>query len=87
LESFSVRVDIVDPHADAEELHHEYGLTLTKEPELNAYDAVIVAVEHKDFVGLDEAYFKSLLKDGKGVVTDIKGIYRGKIKELIYWGL
>jgi UDP-N-acetyl-D-glucosamine/UDP-N-acetyl-D-galactosamine dehydrogenase len=87
LESFSVRVDIVDPHADAEELHHEYGLALTKEPELNAYDAVIVAVEHKDFVGLDEAYFKSLLKDGKGVVTDIKGIYRGKIKELVYWGL
>lgn len=87
LESFSVHVDIVDPHADAEELHHEYGLTLTKEPELNAYDAVIVAVEHKDFVGLDEAYFKSLLKDGKGVVTDIKGIYRGKIKELVYWGL
>jgi UDP-N-acetyl-D-galactosamine dehydrogenase len=87
LESFSVHVDIVDPHADAEELHHEYGLTLTKEPELNAYDAVIIAVEHKDFLGLDEAYFKSLLKDGKGVVTDIKGIYRGKIKELVYWGL
>ena len=87
LESFSVHVDVVDPHADAEELHHEYGLTLVKEATLNAYDAVIVAVEHKEFVGLDENYFKSLLKDGKGVVTDIKGIYRGKIKELVYWGL
>jgi UDP-N-acetyl-D-galactosamine dehydrogenase len=87
LESFSVHVDVVDPHADAEELHHEYGLTLVKEATPNAYDAVIVAVEHKEFVGLDESYFKSLLKDGKGVVTDIKGIYRGKIKELVYWGL
>lgn len=87
LESFSVHVDVVDPHADAEELHHEYGLTLVKEATPNAYDAVIVAVEHKEFVGLDENYFKSLLKDGKGVVTDIKGIYRGKIKELVYWGL
>ncbi|MFY7972659.1 MAG: nucleotide sugar dehydrogenase [Flavobacteriales bacterium] len=87
LESFSVHVDVVDPHADAEELHHEYGLTLVKEATPNAYDAVIVAVEHKEFVGLDENYFKSLLKDGKGVVTDIKGIYRGKIKDLVYWGL
>lgn len=87
LESFSVHVDVVDPHADAEELHHEYGLTLVKEATPNAYDAVIIAVEHKEFVGLDENYFKSLLKDGKGVVTDIKGIYRGKIKELVYWGL
>ncbi|MEN9348036.1 MAG: hypothetical protein RLZZ77_1547 [Bacteroidota bacterium] len=87
LESFSVHVDVVDPHADAEELHHEYGLTLVKEATPNAYDAVIVAVEHNEFVGLEENYFKSLLKDGKGVVTDIKGIYRGKIKELVYWGL
>jgi UDP-N-acetyl-D-galactosamine dehydrogenase len=87
LESFSVTVDIVDPHADAEELRHEYGLSLVKNPPANTYDAIIVAVSHREFLEFSEADFQNLLKDGKGVLIDVKGLYRGKIKNLHYWSL
>jgi len=80
-------VDVIDPHADSGELSHEYGFGLVPEPQKNAYDAVIVGVAHKDYLGLDEAFFKSLLRDGKGAVIDIKGLYRGKFNELAYWSL
>lgn len=86
LESFSVRVDVIDPHADSEEMYHEYGVSLIPEAK-GPYDAVIVAVNHKEYVGLSEDYFKSLMKDGKGVVVDIKGMYRNSIKDLVYWSL
>ncbi|MFZ6051660.1 nucleotide sugar dehydrogenase [Halocola ammonii] len=87
LDSFSVKVDLVDPHADPEELHQEYGYNLIKEPAKNKYDAVIVAVNHKDYLDLDEEYFESLMNDDEGVLVDVKGIYRDKIKRLVYWGL
>ncbi len=86
LESFSVNVEVVDPHASSKELKHEYGFGLVDEP-TGEYDAVIVAVNHKEYLDLDENYFKSIMPVDKGVLTDIKGIYKGKIKQLEYWSL
>ncbi|WP_294678016.1 nucleotide sugar dehydrogenase [uncultured Fluviicola sp.] len=85
LKSFQVKVDLVDPHASSEEMEHEYGVGLVEIGK--NYDAVIVAVNHKDYKNLDEDYFKSLMKDSRGVFVDIKGIYKGKIKDLEYWSL
>ena len=85
LKSYGVNVDIVDPYASSKELKHEYGFELT-EKIANNYDAIIVAVNHHQYVGLDEAYFKSISSE-KGILIDVKGIYRGKIKELTYWSL
>lgn len=85
LKSFQVKVDLVDPHASSEEMEHEYGVSLVEIGK--NYDAIIVAVNHKDYKNLDEAYFKSLMKDDQGVFVDIKGIYKGKIKDLEYWSL
>lgn len=87
LESFSVQVDIVDPHADSEELHHEYGCTLVPQPTPNTYEAIIIAVAHNEYLNMEEQYLTSLLKDGQGVLVDIKGTYRSKIKNLNYWSL
>lgn len=87
LESFSVSVEVIDPHADSDELKHEYGFGLVEKPTPGAYDAVVVAVSHKEYLNLDEAFFKSLLRDGKGTVVDVKGLFRTKIKELGYWSL
>lgn len=87
LESFSMHVDVMDPHASSEELKHEYGFELVAEPKSGAYDAIILAVAHQDFLELPESHFKNLLRDGKGVLVDIKGLYRGKIQELDYWSL
>jgi UDP-N-acetyl-D-galactosamine dehydrogenase len=85
LKSYGVNVDIVDPYASSKELKHEYGFSL-KEKTANNYDAVIVAVNHKEYLGLDENYFKSITSD-KAILVDVKGIYRGKIKEITYWSL
>jgi UDP-N-acetyl-D-galactosamine dehydrogenase len=87
LESFSVQVDIMDPHADHEELMHEYGFGLIQEPKEGAYDAIIVAVSHSEFLAYSESDFAKYLRDRKGVLMDIKGLFKGKIKELTYWSL
>lgn len=85
LKGFSVNVEVVDPYASAEELAHEYGFGLVERP-ASDYDAVIVAVNHKQYLGLDEAYFKSITNK-QAVLVDVKGIYRDKIGELTYWSL
>ena len=46
----------------------------------------IVDKNAKKIKTLDEKYFKSLLSN-KGVLVDIKGMYRGKFKGLTYWSL
>ncbi|PSR55399.1 nucleotide sugar dehydrogenase [Adhaeribacter arboris] len=85
LKSFSVQVEVVDPYADSQELQHEYGYGLVEKP-ANDYDAVIVAVGHRDYLNLDDAYFKEIT-NGNAVLVDIKGLYRNKIKSLEYWSL
>jgi UDP-N-acetyl-D-galactosamine dehydrogenase len=85
LKSYSLNVDVADPHAESDELKHEYGFALT--PQLsNDYDAVIVTVPHNDYKKLDDAYFASITKPN-ALVADLKGIYRGKISTRVYWSL
>ncbi len=86
LESFAVNVDVVDPHADSTELMHEYGYGLVDKPN-GPYDAIIVAVNHEPYVKMVEDDFKALMPDGKGVLVDLKGLYRDKINDLEYWSL
>jgi UDP-N-acetyl-D-galactosamine dehydrogenase len=85
LKSFSVQVDVVDPYADSTDLQHEYGYGLVEEP-ASDYDAVIVAVGHRDYVNLNDAYFKSITSED-AVLVDIKGMFRNKITSLEYWSL
>ena len=85
LQSYHVTVHVIDPHADHEELMHEYGFGLQSEMH-NDYDAVIVAVNHEDYCNLDESYFTNITRPN-AIVADVKGIYRNKIKQLNYWSL
>ncbi len=85
IESYSCTVEIVDPHADSADYQEEYGYPVTEEI-TGTYDAVIVAVNHKEYCDLDEAYFKSIMTD-VGVFVDIKGIYKNKFKDIDYWSL
>jgi nucleotide sugar dehydrogenase len=85
LKDFGVDVDVTDPHADPEEVIREYGFPLIEQPRAN-YDAVIVAVSHKEYLDLDEVYFQGLTYE-HAVLGDVKGIYRGKIHQLKYWSL
>ena len=86
LKSFQVNIDVVDPHADSKEMEHEYGVPLKSSMD-NDYDAIILAVNHKEYSQYDENFFKSILKNGNGVFVDVKGVYRNKINSLSYWSL
>ncbi len=85
LKSFSLNVDITDPHASSEELEHEYGFGLTENLG-TAYDAVIVTVPHADYAKHDDAFFASISKN-EAMVFDLKGTYRNVIKSRAYKSL
>ena len=50
------------------------------------YDAVIVAVNHEQFTDLNDDFFRKFLKTD-GIIVDVKGDLRNKIKEFKYWSL
>jgi UDP-N-acetyl-D-galactosamine dehydrogenase len=85
LKSYYVNVDVEDPHADSDELQHEYGFGLVTNPGTD-YDAVIVTVPHNDYKELDDAYFTGITKE-HGMIADLKGIYRNRITKRTYWSL
>jgi len=85
LKEFGVHVDVVDPHASPGEIREEYGFELS--PSIQGpYHAVIVAVNHQEYVKLDEPYFESITHAG-AIFADLKGIFRNKIHSLSYWSL
>lgn len=68
LTTYGVQVDVYDPHADPEEVKHEYGLSLVSSPG-KAYDGIVLAVGHEEFKQLPW----NTLKTDKTVVFDVKG--------------
>jgi UDP-N-acetyl-D-galactosamine dehydrogenase len=83
--SFSVSVDTFDPHADSEEFKHEYGVELS--PKINDnYDAIMVAVSHKEFLNYTEEDFLKISSEN-GILVDVKGLFRGKVNKLQYFSL
>lgn len=85
MESFAVHVEVMDPHADSEELFENYGFPLVEEAK-GKYDAVVVAVNHTDYENLEEKDFEKWLTP-KGIVVDVKGSYRNKITNFKYLSL
>ncbi|MBQ1720134.1 MAG: nucleotide sugar dehydrogenase [Bacteroidales bacterium] len=85
LKYFRVNCDVVDAYADHDEVMKEYGVDMSKEP-TGKYDAIIVAVNHKPYMELTEDYFKGISAEN-GILVDVKGVMRGKIKDLTYWSL
>jgi len=74
LDAFGCEVQVHDPHADAAETHAEYGVELVAAENLAPADGVIVAVPHREFKTGGWSLVQPLLRDGKGIVADIKGI-------------
>ena len=85
LTEFGVGVDVIDPGASHHEVKEEYNLELKKEP-TGKYDAVILAVSHRAYLALSEKWFTPLLTND-GIIVDVKGILRGRIKKHTYWSL
>ncbi|HUH46346.1 MAG TPA: nucleotide sugar dehydrogenase [Arenibacter sp.] len=74
LTSYGAQVSIYDPWASPEEVAHEYKLTTTKALPTEKYDAIVLTVAHKDFLGLK---FREML-NSDGVLYDVKGILKQK---------
>lgn len=72
LRSFAAEVQVHDPLALPGEARHEYGIDLIDQTSLLPADAVILAVAHSEFVAAGWPLIESLLKDGRGVVMDVK---------------
>jgi len=84
---YNIAVDVEDPYALEDEVHEEYGLYLTGNGKVGGnYDAVIITVPHTPYRALDDAYFKSITREG-AIVADLKGIYKGNITSRKYWSL
>ncbi len=85
MESFAVHVEVMDPHADSDEVFENYGFHLINEAK-GVYDAVVVAVNHHDYSNFTDDDFSKWLSPN-GIVVDVKGIYRGKVKKFEYLSL
>ncbi|MCG8412184.1 MAG: nucleotide sugar dehydrogenase [Bacteroidales bacterium] len=83
--SYGVKVDVIDPYADKDEVREEYQFELSQEIS-DDYDVIVMAVSHDKYLALKESYFVSITNKS-ALFVDVKGFYRNRIKELNYWSL
>ncbi len=70
---YNVVVDIYDPCVTPENVRREYALDMITEPRSGNYDAVIIAVGHRQFRDIGAEKLRALCKPG-GVLYDVKGL-------------
>jgi len=82
LEEYNVKADVFDPWIDAAEAQHEYGITPISQPEAGAYDAVIIAVAHREFKALGAEGIRAFGKPDKHVLYDLKYVLETRQSDL-----
>ena len=85
LKEFGMKVEVVDPYAESSEVFEEYGYELQKKPS-GTYHAIIIAVGHEQYVSMEEDELSAMMVPG-GILADLKGVFRNRIKDLNYWSL
>jgi UDP-N-acetyl-D-galactosamine dehydrogenase len=73
LGEYNAVVHVYDPWIDAAEAEHEYGIRPIDQPDPGAYDAIIVAVGHYQFVEMGAAAIRAMGKPAH-VLYDVKHI-------------
>ncbi len=71
LSDFNCRVDVYDPWISFEDAVQQYAISPITELSIGSYDAVIVAVAHKQFTDMGERAIRSLCKPN-GILFDLK---------------
>lgn len=74
LQRYNAVVDVYDPWVDPAEAEHEYGIKPVATPDADHYDAIIVAVGHKQFLTLGPDKIREFGKD-KHILFDVKGLF------------
>ncbi len=72
---FGLSVDVYDPHANTEEVKKEYGISMITNID-TYYDAIILAVSHKEFLEID---FNGLKGGNNTVIFDTKSFLNKKL--------
>ena len=72
LRQYNIHVDVHDPWVDPAEAEHEYSLTPIAEPEPGTYDAIVLAVAHRQFA--ERASNLRALGKPECVVYDVKHV-------------
>ncbi|MFN7279574.1 MAG: nucleotide sugar dehydrogenase [bacterium] len=85
IQAFNIKVDVVDPFAEPEEVHEEYGLELASGTGRD-YDAVLIATAHEPYRNLAPQDLYDLTRPS-GLIADLKGLFKGRITERDYWSL
>ena len=73
--SYGTSMTVYDPWASPEGVEEEYGLTTTQDLPDGPFDAVVLAVSHKEFLQLR---LRGLLKE-KGILYDVKGVLKERV--------
>ena len=68
---YGTKVTIFDPQADKGEVRHEYDLDIENELPKETFDAVVLAVSHKEFKAID----LNSISSENTVIFDIKGFF------------
>ncbi|KGN98567.1 UDP-N-acetyl-D-galactosamine dehydrogenase [Porphyromonas macacae] len=76
LEEYTRNITVFDPWADKDSVKKEYNISITNEMPINQrFDAIILAVAHKEFKEMN----MNQLKERKSVVYDVKGYLSRKM--------
>ncbi|MFC4487620.1 Vi polysaccharide biosynthesis UDP-N-acetylglucosamine C-6 dehydrogenase TviB [Tepidiphilus baoligensis] len=71
LQDYGMQVDVHDPWANPEDARQEYGLELTQKPQLGSYDAIVLAVAHRQYREMGAGAIRAWLQED-GVLYDVK---------------
>ncbi len=72
-EHYNARVDVYDPWVDIEEARREYGLTPVERLQEGRYDAIILAVAHRQFADMGASRIRALARP-VSVLYDVKSL-------------
>lgn len=73
-EDYHCQIDVYDPWVNPAEAEHEYDITPVAKPEAGSYDAIILAVNHRQFLEMGLEGIKALGKP-KCVIYDVKYVF------------
>ncbi|MDR5740298.1 MULTISPECIES: Vi polysaccharide biosynthesis UDP-N-acetylglucosamine C-6 dehydrogenase TviB [unclassified Caballeronia] len=81
LKQYGTNVDVYDPWISREDAFHEYGIQPIEEPAQGVYDAIVLAVSHREFAEMGAAALHAFGKD-QHVVYDLKYVLPAEASDL-----
>jgi UDP-N-acetyl-D-galactosamine dehydrogenase len=74
LQSYGMQVDVWDPWVSAAEAQHEYGITPIEAPQPGDYEAIVLAVSHREFAALGSGEIRAFGRPN-AVLFDVKYLF------------